>query len=333
MHVVGVCHAAAVTRDFTWRDGERIIRFARGALAEAPDLLDDGYVLLTTPRAQESAPAVVAGAAAVHQVPTGRVDEVAGDLVADVDGALLVALGGGRVIDVAKALAAARGADAAAIPTTLSAAEMTRGHRHARGVDPATPRVRPRIVLNDPALCASQPEADLAASAANALGHAIEGPLTPRASPVPILAAREAARLLAREDDRDALALGALLSGYVIDSAGYGLHHVLAQTLARFAGVWHGHANAAMLPHTTVALRQRAPEALAALDAAAGVEMEALARRLAHRAGAQRLSDLGVTEDELETCVAEVIKRTGDLEGTPPAPSEAEVRSLYEAAY
>jgi len=322
-----------VTRDFTWRDGERIVRFGRGALADAPDLLDDGYVLLTTPRAAASAPAVVAGARAVHHVPAGRVDEVAGDLLDAVRGELLVALGGGRVVDVAKALAAAHGAGAAAIPTTLSAAEMTRGHRHARGVDPATARVRPRIVLNDPALSASQPDGDLAASAANALGHAIEGTLTPRASPVPVLAAREAARLLAHEHDRDALALGALLAGYVIDSAGYGLHHVLAQTLARFAGVWHGQANAAMLPHTTVALRRRAPEALAALDGAAGVQMEALARRLAHHAGAQQLQDLGVTEDALETCIGEVMKRGRDLEGTPPAASEPEVRSLYEAAF
>ena len=134
---------------------------------------------------------------------------------------------------------------------------MTRGHRHARGVDPATPRVRPRIVLNDPALSASQPAGDLAASAANALGHAIEGPLTPRASPVPgARRPRGGAPARRTEDDRDALALGALLSGYVIDSTGYGLHHVLAQTLARFAGVWHGQANAAMLPHTTVALRR-----------------------------------------------------------------------------
>jgi alcohol dehydrogenase class IV len=323
----------AVTGDFTWRDGERIVRFGRGALAEAPDLLDDGYVLLATPRTQELAPIVVAGAAAVHHVPAGRVDEVAGDLLDDVKGDLLVALGGGRVVDVAKALAAARGVEAAAIPTTLSAAEMTSGHRHARGVDPATPRVRPRLVLNDPALSASQPAAELAASAANALGHAIEGPLTPRASPVPVLAAREAVRLLAHEDDRDALALGALLAGYVIDSAGYGLHHVLAQTLARFAGVWHGHANAAMLPHTTVALRRRAPEALAALDAAAGVGMEALARRLANHAGAQQLRDFGVTEEALETCVDAVMQRGKDLEGTPPAPGAPEVRALYEAAF
>ena len=335
--------------DFTWRDGDRIVRFGRGAMADAGDLLGDGYVLLTTERAAGSAPDVVARAAVVHHVPSGRVDEVAGDLLEAVAGqsvdevvgrsldrpadALYVALGGGRVVDVAKSVAAAHGAEVAAIPTTLSAAEMTRGHRHARGIDPATPRVRPRIVLNDPALSASQPEADLAASAANALGHAIEGTLTPRASPVPVLAAHEAARLLAHEDDRDALALGALLAGYVIDSTGYGLHHVLAQTLARFAGVWHGHANAAMLPHSIVALRQRAPPALAALDAAAGVEIEALARRLAHHADAQQLRDLGVSEDDLEACVREVLKRGPDLEGTPPAPSESEIRSLYEAAF
>jgi alcohol dehydrogenase class IV len=322
-----------VAHEFTWRDGERIVRFGRGAVADAGDMLGDGYVLLTTERAATSAPAVVDAAAAVHDVPAGRVDEVAGDLLDSVEGELLVGLGGGRVVDVAKALAAARGARAAAIPTTLSAAEMTRGHRHARGVDPATPRVRPQIVINDPDLSASQPDRELAASAANALGHAIEGPLTPAASPVPVLAAREAARLLARDDDRDELALGALLSGYVIDSTGYGLHHVLAQTLARFAGVWHGAANAAMLPHTTVALRRRAPDTLAALDEAAGIAMEALARRLAQRAGAQQLRDLDVSEHALETCVREAMKRTADRESTPPAADEAEVRALYEAAW
>jgi alcohol dehydrogenase class IV len=323
----------ALIDDFTWRDGDRIVRFGRGAIADAGDLLGEGYVLLTTERAAGSAPEVVARATAVHHVPSGRVDEIAGDLLdAFDDGELYVALGGGRVVDVAKSVAAARAADVAATPTTLSAAEMTRGHRHARGVDPSTPRVRPRIVINDPALSASQPDDELAASAANALGHAVEGPLTPRASPVPVLTAREAVRLLAIEDDLDALALGALLSGCVIDSTGYGLHHVLSQTLARFAGVWHGCANAAMLPHTTAALRARAPEELAALDAAAGVEIEALARRFAQRAGAQQLRGHGVTEDALETCVREALARP-QLADTPPPADEAEIRVLYEAAW
>jgi alcohol dehydrogenase class IV len=318
---------------FTWRDGDRVVRFGRGALADAPELLGEGYVLLTTERAAASAPDVVARAAAVHHVPAGPVDEVSGDLLGSVGaGELFVALGGGRVVDVTKSVVAVRGGAAAAIPTTLSAAEMTGSHRHARGVDPATPHVRPRIVINDPALSASQPDHELAASAANALGHAIEAPATPGASPVPVLAAREAARLLALDEDRDALALGALLSGYALDSTGIGLHHVLSQGLARFAGVWHGQANAAMLPHTTLALRRRAPEQLAALDAAAGDEMEAVARRLAQRAGAQQRRDLGVTEEALETCVRESLTRP-QLANTPPAADEAEVRALYEAAW
>jgi alcohol dehydrogenase class IV len=319
--------------DFTWRDGDRVVRFGRGAIADAPTLLPDSYVLLTTERAATSAPDVVERAAAVHHVPTGRVDDVAADVLdAAGESDLYVALGGGRVVDVTKSVAAARGAQAAAIPTTLSAAEMTASHRHARGVDPQTPRVRPRLVINDPALSASQPERELAGSAANSLGHAVEAPATVGASPVPVLAAREAARLLARDDDRDALALGALLSGYALDSAGIGLHHVLSQSLARFAGMWHGFANAAMLPHTTAALRIRAPEQLAALDDAAGLAMEALARRLAQRADAQHLRDHGVTEEALETCVREALARP-QLANTPPAAEEDEIRALYEAAW
>src|SRR5256885_2785692 len=264
---------------FTWQDGERLIRFGRGAWGDAPALLGEGFTLVTTERAAEAAGGVLAAAGRVLHVGPGRVDELAAGLLDDLEAApLLVALGGGRVVDVAKALAAARPPrEVAAVPTTLSAAEMTRGHRRAKGTPQDAPGVRPALVINDPALSASQPEPGLAASAANALAHALEGPLTPRSSPVPELAAGEAARLIATawdagEPDRDALALGALLSGYVIDATGYGLHHIASQTLVRFAGVGHGPANAAMLPHTLAALRRRTPDRLAALAAALGAD-------------------------------------------------------------
>ncbi|MGZ4268166.1 MAG: hypothetical protein ACXVSX_03035 [Solirubrobacteraceae bacterium] len=319
--------------DFTWYDGPRTVRFGRGALDDAGALLGDGYTLLTTERALAAAPQLAQRASATHHVGAGRVDELAGDLLEAVGGGRIVALGGGRIVDVAKALASARGGSVGAVPTTLSAAEMTAVHRRARGAAQDTPAVRPDVVLNDPALSASQPPEQLAASAANALAHAIEGPCTPRSSPVPELTAREAARLLSGDvRDRDALALGALLSGAVIDSTGYGMHHVLAQTLVRFAGVGHGPANAALLPHTTAALRRRAPAVLAGLDATAGIDMETAARRLAAAAGAQELRGLGVTEPVLETCVAEALGRA-DLGHVAPAPGEDEVRALYEAAW
>jgi alcohol dehydrogenase class IV len=327
-----------VAADFTWQDGERRIRFGRGAIADAPELLGEGYTLLTTPRAAATAPAVVERAAAVHEVARGQVDAVAGALLDAVDGELLVGLGGGRVVDVAKALAAARPSRrAGAIPTTLSAAEMTAVHRHAAGVPADTPRVRPAIVINDPELSASQPQGDLAASAANSLGHAVEAPLTPLASPVPTMAAHEAARLTARafsagEPDREALALAALLSGYAIGAAWYGLHHVMSQTLVRVGGAGHGPANAAMLPHTSAALRRRFPDRLAALDAAAGEPVEALAGRLAGLAGADGIARLGVDRERVEDC-ARVAAERPELQLTPPPAGLDEVHALYTEAW
>jgi alcohol dehydrogenase class IV len=332
--------SAPVWRDFTWRDGDRIVRFGRGALADAPGLLGDGYVLLSTERALQQAPQLAGPASTVHVVPSGSVDELAGELLAAVEGhdGLIVALGGGRVIDVAKALAAARpGRRAAAIPTTLSAAEMTWLHRHARGVPEDTPRARATVVVNDPALSASQPAPALFASAANSLGHAIEGAATTMASPVPTLAATEAVRLTAQAvadpaaPHRDALALAALLSGYAIDASWYGLHHVCSQTL-RTAGAPHGAANAAMLPHTARALRERSPRALSVLDDAAGMPVEQLAGRLAQLAEAVRLRDIGVAEESLPRLAAAAAARR-ELELTPPAPSESELLGLYRSAF
>lgn len=330
-----------MAEDFTWRDGERTIRFGRGALADAPGLLGEGYTLLTTERARSAAPDVVAAAATVVVIGPGRVDDLAGDLLDDgpVAGPL-VALGGGRVIDVAKALGAAGGDGVivAAIPTTLSAAEMTWVHRHARGVDASTPRLRPRLVLNDPALSASQPLAELAASAANALGHAVEGSLTAMATPVPTLAARDAARRLAAalpasgEPDRDELALGALLSGYAIDANWYGLHHVMSQTLVREAGAGHGPANAAVLPVSAAALRRRNPEALAELDTVIGEPVEDVARRFASLAGAARLRDIGIDESALGAC-ADIAAQRAELALTPPPAGPRELGELYREAW
>ena len=327
--------------DFTWRDGDRTIRFGRGALDDAPGLLGDGYLLLTTERSATAAPAIAQAAAQTLNVAPGRVDDLAGDLLPQVGSPrAIVALGGGRVIDVAKAIGAALGAGTvvAAVPTTLSAAEMTWVHRHARGVDAQTPRVRPRVVLNDPALSASQPPAELAASAANALGHAIEGCATALASPVPTLAAQDAARRLAAalpaegEPDRDQLALGALLSGYAIDANWYGLHHVMSQTLVREAGAGHGPANAAMLPVTSAALRKRRTEQISALEAVVGEPVDELARRFAELAGAARLRDIGIAEDVLPAC-AQAASTRAELALTPPPAGPRELEELYRAAW
>jgi alcohol dehydrogenase class IV len=289
------------------------------------------HILLTTPRFQLSTEAT----RDVVHVPAGRVDEVSAALLAehsfDPD-LLLVGFGGGRVIDTTKALAGAVGARCAAIPTTLSGAEMTGFHRMPAGVDGAR-LVRPALVLADPDLMASAPLPGLAASAMNALAHALEALYTPLANPVTTMAALRAAALLASgidadPPDRPDLALGAILAGYASGSTGIGVHHAVCQTLVRETGTPHAETNAVMLPHSARLMEPRAPEALADFtNALGGRELAGLAARSGHT----RLSTLGVSERQLPG-VAATVREHPLIANTPQPPGEQELLELLREA-
>lgn len=110
---------------FTFRDGERQIRFGRGMLGVAHKTLREvgfaDYSLLTTERALGDDPSgLAAHAAVVALVPSGSVPDVASAVRGAVAGRDLVALGGGRVVDAAKAIAGSDGGRVVAIPTTLA---------------------------------------------------------------------------------------------------------------------------------------------------------------------------------------------------------------------
>jgi alcohol dehydrogenase class IV len=305
---------------FTWRDGERLIEFGPAAPQDEP------YVLLTTERA--ALPAFANRAIEVVHVPPGRVDEISAELLDSHSfeaEPLLVALGGGRVIDATKAVAGAVGARCAAVPTTLSGAEMTPFHRLPVGVEGAR-MVRPQLVRADPELMASAPQPRLTATAMNALAHAMESLYTPLANPVTTMAALRAAPLLAG-DDRESLALGALLAGYSSGSTGIGVHHALCQTIVRLAGTPHAETNAVMLAHSARLMEPRAPEAMREFRAALPEELSAITAR----AGATRLSELGVGEGQL----AEISETVGShplLANTPNPPGSDELlRVLHDA--
>ena len=173
----------------------------------------------------------------------------------------------------------------------------------------------------------------------NALGHCAEAPCTPRANPVSTLAALEGARLAiagarpAGEPDRDALALGALLAGYAIDAAGYGLHHVLSQTLVRVAGAGHGPANAVLLPHTLGALAWRFPDAARRARPPRSATTPPRRRRRCGRGRAP--SGCATSGSRPTSCrAAQTWPPSGpDLAHTPPAAGRAELLALYEAAW
>jgi alcohol dehydrogenase class IV len=318
-------------------DGQQTIVFGSGALDVAADLIGEGYTLLTTARAAQAAPAVADRSAALIEVPAGAVDELAAQLLTGIDTMRLVALGGGRVIDTAKAIAAAKHLPGpVAIPTSLSGAEMTGVHRHARGVPDHTPRSRASVVVNDPALSASQPVEQLAASSANALGHAITALVSTRSTPIARAVAHDAITRLTgawsrAEPDRAELALGSLLAGWAVDRSGLGPHHALAQTAVRLTGLAHADVNAALLPHTSRALRERAADPLTRLDDALGTSLEQTAELLRDRASVSGLGVLAEDPELLDRAVQAAARRA-ELARVPPAMTEAEIRQLYLSA-
>lgn len=322
---------------FDHRDRDRTIHFGRGTLDRALEHLPERFTLLTTRRALKGAPAVADAAAVVVEVPGGQVNDLAADLRECVpDGETLVALGGGRVIDTAKAIAAAGRGTVAAIPTSLSAAEMTGIHRHARGVPDDRPRVRPGLVINDPTISASQPVEQLAASSANALAHAIAAFTGNGFEPVGRAVAAEAVVRLAGGwssggPDRDALALGALLAGWAVDHTGLGPHHAVAQTAVRQASLNHAEVNAALLPVTVKAMRRRENAGLEGLDAALGRPVEELAEDLRRQAAGSNLQLL-VDDPALLASAVETAAGRPELRRAEPPFGRDEVAGIYRAA-
>jgi alcohol dehydrogenase class IV len=334
-------------RDFTWRDGERTIVFREGALASAAELLADGvwerFELVTTPRALGGAPLKLAElASAVHEVARGPVPDAAAALVDSVRNPTLVALGGGRVIDTAKAIAAVRGGRVCALPTTLSGAEMTTIHRLPAGHEhEARHLVRPVLVLADPFEMTTLDDQRLRASAMNSLAHGAEALYTPLANPVATLAALRGAELLAAaldhaadERDRAALALGSLLCAYALDSTGFALHHVVCQTLVRVLETPHGETNATMLPLTMEAMRSRAPEAIDSLARALGTDGAGIRERIeALGGGPRKLSDLSADRGRLRRALDAILSRAELRNNTPDPPGRAELDELLQAAW
>jgi len=340
--------------DFTWRDAGRVVVFRRGGVGEAVEVLGergvDEFELLSTARALAGARGLAAAASGVHEVQAGQVPAAAAALLDALSPAHdaserararpLVALGGGRVVDVAKAVASVSGADVAAIPTTMSGAEMTGSHRLPAGVEERVRgTVRPTLVIADPEAMTSQPEEQLRASSMNALAHGADTLYLPLSNPVSEMTALRGAGLIAaaldearEERDRAALALGSILCGYAIDSAGMGLHHLVCQTLVRLCGTPHAETNAAVLPHSVELLAGRAPEVYERLADSLRSDRARLAQRIEELGRPPRLGGVGGDASKLDEAIEAMLRRP-ELQRVPRPPDGIELRALVEAAW
>ncbi|HZO06186.1 MAG TPA: iron-containing alcohol dehydrogenase [Solirubrobacterales bacterium] len=342
-------------RGFVWRDAGRTVVFGEGGVERAVEVFAEhgvaDFELLSTERALAGAPKLAEAASAVHEVPSGQVPDLAATLLQPEVALLagmrqevrpqMVALGGGRVVDVVKAVASVTGADVIAIPTTMSGAEMTAIHRLPAGAESrAQGMVRPRLVIADPAAMTSQPEAALRASSMNALAHGADSLYTPFTNPLSEHAAVQGAGLIATALDQDpakrdraGLALGSILCGYAIDSAGLGLHHVICQTLVRLTGTPHAETNAAILPPALAFLASRAPQAFESLAAALGTDLDGLAPRITALGQPPALAPLSTQPENLEPALEAMLKRS-ELSHVPcPAVTHEDLAGIVAAAW
>ncbi len=322
------------------------IEFGVGAVARLPGCVDEleaRRVLLVTDAGVRAAGLVArvvallegAGVAvtvydAIAPNPTiAALDEAAG-VVRGLDDCVVVALGGGSVLDAAKGIAllgtnagsvrelgpsgVLPGLPVVAVPTTAGTGAETNGfgviedELACRKVYVGDDSVRPRVSVLDPELTVGLPPAATAATGMDALVHGIESLSSRRSDPVSAAYAVDAVRMVSGSlaaavvdgtdlEARAQLLMGAHLAGLALSISGLGIVHGLAHATTAHTGAVHGLALSAVLAEVMTRTAPVAVEPYARVAAAMGAtDAVAAASDLADQVGARRpLRELGVT--------------------------------------
>ena len=222
----------------------------------------------------------------------------------------VVALGGGSTIGLGKALALRTGVAQIAVPTTYAGSEMTPVLGQTENGVKTTQRtldVLPETVIYDVDLTLALPVRVSVVSGMNAIAHAVEALYARDGNPLTSLMAEESIRALAGALPRiasdpgdkaarsDAL-YGAWLAGACLGTVGMALHHKLCHVLGGSFDLPHAETHTVILPHAVAYNAAAAPDAMARVARAVGVEDAARGLHdLSGRLGAVRsLRDLGM---------------------------------------
>lgn len=263
---------------------------------------------------------------------------------------LLLTVGGGSAVGIAKAIARQFGVRILAVPTTYAGSEMTpiwgitENRRKTTGRDR---QVVPVTVVYDPELTVTLSPEVTANSGMNALAHLVEGMYSPAASPVSQLTAREGIsalvaglpRVIADPADINARSLtlyGAWLGSWLLGTTTMGVHHTVCHVIGGL-GAPHAQTHAAVLPYVALFNSRAAEPAMRLVKRAlaqanrpatrAGVGLWELARDIG---ATTSLQELGLPEDALDQITDQVLEATPD---NPRLLTRPGVRALLEAAY
>jgi alcohol dehydrogenase class IV len=232
--------------------------------------------------------------------------EAAAHAVTSSDADLVVAVGGGSVIDTAKAAAilATHGGrihdyeglfmvpgpciPIVAIPTTcgtgseVSAGAVIKDHAAKAKIILASPYSFPRMAVLDPEMLRSLPSRLVAFTGMDAMTHAIEAFVSTDREPFSEALALRAVEMLydnlsravENGDDLDALSklqIAAAMAGIAFTNAVLGATHAISHSVGGIHGLHHGLCNAVALPFVMEYNLETCPERYAALALARGV--------------------------------------------------------------
>jgi maleylacetate reductase len=240
-----------------------------------------------------------------------------------------------------------------AIPTTLSAGELTTGggatdERVRRKFSHANPQAIPRVVIFDPAPSVHTPLWVWLSTGVRAIDHATEGLCSPLSNPVSDGMYGQALRLLGRSlraTQRNPADLDARLEAFYgiwLAIAGrhggveMGASHAIGHVLGGSCGVPHGYTSCVMLPHVLrfnrAANAQRQALVAEALGHPGEDAAEVVASFIAELGMPQRLSDVGIGRDRFEhiatTAMHDRWLHTNPVEITSPE----QILKILEAA-
>lgn len=284
---------------------------------------------------------------------------------------LVVGVGGGSVLDVAKLSAAlvhnpgsaldytqfvGRRFTRPAVPTILvpttagTGAEASQNAVVTTGARKAFasrhPQLLATVAILDPLLTRSLPPTVTAHTGLDALSHCVEGMLSTNATALTDLVAAQGIALIfgalrraygSGEDGqaRAQMTLAAYMGGLTIN-AGMVLGHSIAYTIANRLHLPHGLSCALALPYTMAYNRQAAPERLEAVATAAGhpgQDIVAQVSGLCHAVGIpDSLRALGLERERLPEMVDECLEQYPRPNNPHPL-TRPELLSLYAAMW
>lgn len=279
-------------------------------------------------------------------------------------GAAIMATNEGKIVDYSGTdLIPLRGLPKILIPTTAgTGSEVTRAIIITDDSDNSKKAVfsdfaLPDVAIIDPLLTLSMPLAVTADTGIDALVHAVETYVSVKATPFSDVLAIEAINLIAenlpvayvRGDNIEArfnMSLAATLAGMAFTSGGLGAVHALAYPLDTEFHLSHGRSNAVMLPYVVDYNKIGSLSKYADIAEVMGEDMEGLSeyeaaeslvsclfRLIEDVAIPTRLSDYGVSRDDIPRLVAGGMKQKRLFVPNPRNLTEEDVNNIYESAF